>query len=104
MQSAELYFKATTYDKTIYKAVFDGETAYLLRQVDNFAMACTNQMLANRNHDIMEEKLQLPKEDKVPFAKLGLIDDFNGIDIAQTDSYIQLLYQTYINRLITSHV
>ena len=103
LTSPELDFKTTTHDKTIYKGTFDGETVYLLRQVDDFAMACTNLDLANKIYDIIGQKLQLPKETKVPFAKLGLIDDFNGIDVLQTNRYTQLSCSSYIDRLITSH-
>ena len=34
---------------------------------------------------------------------MGLINDFNGIDIAQTNSYIKISCATYIDRLVTSH-
>lgn len=99
----ELKFKPTTHDESIYKAIFDRETIYLLSQVDDFATACTNQTLANKIYNFISKKIQLQKEDKVPFAKLGLIDDFNGIYLSQTDNYILLSYQVYIYRLITSH-
>ena len=35
----ELSFKLTTHNKTIYTKVHNGETVYMLRQVDNFALA-----------------------------------------------------------------
>ena len=103
LTSPELNFKTTTHDRTIYTASFDGEQVYLLRQVDDFALACTNKDLADKIYDIIGTKLQLPKEDKPPFSKMGLIDDFNGIDVQQTDSYIKLSCGTYIDRLVTSH-
>ena len=40
---AELGFKSTTHDKTIYSKVHNGETIYMLRQVDDFALACNNE-------------------------------------------------------------
>ena len=103
LESPELDFKTTTHDRTIYTGTFDGERVYLLRQVDDFALACTNEALANKIYDIIGKKLQLPKEDKPPFAKMGLINDFNGIDIAQTDMYIKISCETYIDRLVTTH-
>ena len=70
---------------------------FLLRQVNNFALVCTNQALADKIFDIIGKKLQLPKEDKPPFAKMGLIHDFNGMDVLQTDSYIKISCATYID-------
>ena len=34
---------------------------------------------------------------------MGLINDFNGIDVHQTDSYIKISCATYIDRLVTTH-
>ena len=76
---------------------------YLLRQVDNFAPACTNKALANKIYDTIGKKLQLPNEDKPPFSKMGLIKDFNGINVIQADSYIKISCATYIDRLVTTH-
>ena len=33
----------------------------------------------DRIYDMIGQKLQLPNEDKPPFTKMGLINDFNGI-------------------------
>ena len=71
--------------------------------MDDFALACTNQLIADKIFDIIGRKLQLPKEDKPPFAKLGLINDFNGIDVSQTSTYIQISCATYIERLMQTH-
>jgi len=103
LTSPELNFKTTTHDCTIYTANFDGERVYLLHQVDDFALACTNKALANKIYDTIGKKLQLPNEDKPPFSKMGLINNFNGINVTQTDLYIKISCATYINRLVTTH-
>jgi len=103
LESPELNFKTTTHDRTTFTSTFDGEQVYLLRQVDDFSLACTNEALANRIYDIIGSKLQLPNEDKPPFAKMGLINDFNGIDVAQTDSHIEISCGSHIDRLATTH-
>ena len=72
-------------------------------RLTTFALACTNQALADKIFHIISKKLQLPKEDKPPFAKMGLINDFNGIDVQQTDSYIKISCATYIDWLVTTH-
>ena len=82
-RSPELNFKTTTHDRTICTTEFNGEKVCLLRQVDDFVLACTNEDTADETHDVIGKKLQLPNEDKPLFAKLGLIADFNGIDVSQ---------------------
>jgi hypothetical protein len=54
-------------------------------------------------HDIIGEKLKLPGEDTVPFAKMGLLDDFNGIDVQQKAEYTELSCGNYIDRIMRSH-
>ena len=40
-------FTTTTYDRTIYKPVYKntGETIYLIRQVDDFVLACSSPLM-----------------------------------------------------------
>ena len=79
-------FTTTTHDRTIYKAVYKhtGETIYLLRQVDDFAIACSNESVANDIYNQICDALQLPGESDKPFFYLDLVTDFNGIDIEQS--------------------
>ena len=104
LQLPELDFKTTTHYCTMCTAKFEGKQVYLLRQVDDFALACTNQQLADRIYDTIRQKLQLPNEDKPPFAKMGLINNFNGTDVLQTDSYIKIFCaKYYIESLVSTH-
>ena len=103
LQGPKLKFKSTTHDRTIYTTQYRGEKVYLLRQVDDFALACTKQSIADEIYDIIGKDLQLPKEDTIPFTKLGIITDFNGIDVEQSKDYIQLSAANYIDRIMTSH-
>lgn len=75
----------------------------MLRQVDDFAIACNDECTAKEIYGIIGSKLRLPNEPKDPFAYLGLIKDFNGIDVTQTRTYIKLSCPNYINRIMTSH-
>jgi len=75
----------------------------LLHQVDDFAVACPNEDIAKRLHDQIGKALQLPSEDTPPFKYLGLINNFNGLDIAQNSDAIKLSCQKYINRVLTTH-
>ena len=103
IMSEPLNFKTTTHDKTIYYTEYKGETIYMLRQVDDFSLACDDESTAIEIYGIIGAKLRLPKEEKDPFAYLGLVKDFNGIDITQTRTHIKLSCSNYIDRIMTSH-
>ena len=67
-----LNFKTTTHDKTIHQTTYKGELIFVLHQVDNRTMACDNKDTTKEMYDIIGASLRLPKEDKDPFAYLGL--------------------------------
>jgi len=75
----------------------------LLRQVDDFAVACPNEDLAKRPHDQIGKALQLPSQDAPPFKHLGLIKDFNGLDVAQHSDAIKLSCEKHIDRVLITH-
>ena len=66
-------------------------------------MACTDESIANEIYDIIGNDIKLPTEDKVPFTKLVLITDFNGIDVEQSGDFIEISCFNYIDRIMTSH-
>jgi len=85
----------------MYSATFEGTRILLLHQVDDFAVACPNEDLAKRLYDQIGKALQLPSEDTPPFKYLGLIKDFNGLDVAQYSDAIKLSCEKYIDRVLT---
>ena len=93
----------TTRDLTISSAIFDGEQVHLLWQVDDFVSACANEALAEMTHDIIGKKLQLPNEEKLLFSKMGLMSNFNGVNVSQTNTHIKLSCAAHIDWLVTSH-
>jgi len=84
-------------------ATFEGTKILLLRQVDNFAVACPNEDLANRLYAQIGKALQLPSEDTPPFKYLSLIKDFNGLDVAQYSDAIKLSCEKYTDHVLTAH-
>ncbi|KAG7338168.1 reverse transcriptase RNA-dependent DNA polymerase [Nitzschia inconspicua] len=99
----ELSFRSTTHDRTIYSGVFEGEPILLLRQVDDFALACRRESTAKAVYDFIGKALQQPNEAQPPFTYLGLLSDYNGVDVHQTADYIELTSAGYIDRLLRSH-
>ena len=83
-------FNNTTHDRTIYRSFYkpNRETIYLLIKVDDFAIACYNEYLSKDIYNQIGVTLQLPIESDGPFAYLGHVTDFNGIDIEQSRKYI----------------
>ena len=103
LTSPELGFRHTTHDRTIYTADFDGVNVLLLRQVDDFALACPDESLAKRIYDLIGKRLQLSSESKPPFVYLGLLNDFNGIDVVQSRDTVALTCRRYISRVLATH-
>jgi len=66
-------------------------------------VACPNEDLAKRLYAQIGKALQLPSEDAPPFKYLGLIKDFNGLDVAQHSDAIKLSCEKYIDRVLTTH-
>ena len=101
--SPELNFRHTTHDRTIYSATFDDEPVLLLRQVDDFSLACKNEAIAKYIYGVIGDRLKLEHEDCVPFVYLGLTTEYNGVDVKQTRDHISILCSTYIHRVLRSH-
>ena len=103
----EMGFTSTTHDRCIYKHdnIFN-ETVYIIRQVDDFMLGCKDEKTAKDIFNIIGTKLQFPSEKLkgvVPFEYLGLVTDYNGVDIRQTRDYIEMHCTNYIDRLLKSH-
>ena len=98
-------FNTTSHDRTIYRAAYKptGDNIYLLRQVDYFLLACSNESVTEYIYTKNGGSLQLTGESDKPFSYLGLVEYFNGIDIEQSREYIQISCQNYIDRVIRSH-
>jgi hypothetical protein len=103
LSSSELVFSTTTHDRCIYTATFDNTKVLLLRQVDDFCLAAPSESFARQIFGIIGRKLQQPNEATPPFEYLGLITDYNGVDVNQTSHYIELTSTGYISRLLRSH-
>ena len=54
-------FTNTTHDRTIYRAIYKttGETIYLLTQVDDFELACSNEYVAKDIYKQIGDTLQI---------------------------------------------
>jgi len=103
LRSPQFGFKSTTHDRSIHSATFEDTRMLLLCQVDDFAVVCPKEDIAKHLYNQIGNALQLPSEDTPPFKYLGLINDFNGLDIAQHSDTIKLSCEKYIDRVLTTH-
>lgn len=103
LQSPTLNFTTTTHDKSIYRGSFQGTPILLLRQVDDFSLGCPSENIAKAIYQHIGLELQLPGESEPPFTYLGLVSDFNGVDVGQYDDRILLSCSSYIDRVLRSH-
>ena len=75
----------TKYDRVKYRDVYKptGETIQSLRQVDEFALACSNVYIAEDTYDKIGNELQLCRESDRTFPYIGIFKNYNIIDIKQ---------------------
>ena len=78
----------------------------LLRQIDNFCAAVSTKQEAREIFNDIGSKIQFPSEEEIgiiPFESLGVVKDYNGVDIQQTPDYIEINCASYIARLLNTH-
>ena len=90
-------FHPTTHEPCLYRGVFHDQTVYLLRQVDDFALASPTASLANTLISEIDSKMTMQMK------SLGCITRFNGIDIEQTSTYIKLHATTYLSKILAQY-
>ena len=95
-----LGFNPTHHEPCIYRNTtkeFGEDEIYLLRQVDDFAVACDCQSTAEKVWDAMDKFLSEPlKREK------SYVTRHNGIDIDQTRWFIKVHCKTYIEKICQS--
>ena len=92
---SKIGFTSTTHEPCIYTIYTPTETVYMLRQVDDFAIACDEQATATYYWDQMDKYLKEPlKREK------GLLKRHNGIDIDQNSLGIKIHCCTYLRKII----
>ena len=84
--SKRMGFTTTTHDITICRSIYTstGENIYLIRQVDYFELACSNESVADDIDNQIGDDIKIPCESDKNFNYFDLITYFNGIDIEQS--------------------
>ena len=90
-------FEFSPHEPCLYKGNISGNDIILLRQVDDFAIACDNEDTYTCFCDDLDKHL------RKPLKRQGLITYFNGVDIDQTSTYIKVSVETYLTRVLKRH-
>ena len=88
-------FRKATHDRCIYIRERDGQVQLLLRQIDDFCTGMTSEKAARELFNDIGVKIQFPSEKQnstILFEFLGVVTDYNGVNIIQTPDYIEMIY------------
>ena len=88
----------TVHKLCLYLGNIAGTLIIFKRQVDDFAIAAPDKQTANILLDLIDEQLS------IPLKWQGLLNMFNGIDVAQTKDYIKVSCHTYINKFCEKYL
>ncbi len=84
----------TTHEPCLYLGLIkNGNHLLFLHQVDDFAIACTDESTANILLYLIDDELT------IPMRRMGLLDLYNGLDVIQTCDFIKLNCSTYIKKI-----
>jgi hypothetical protein len=84
----------TTHEPCLYQGIYKGQFTLFLRQVDDFAIA------TNSNETAQTLIMDINKGLRLPIHILGEVTRFDGMDVDQTQLYVKIHCQCYINKLI----
>ena len=93
----KLNLQPTTHEPCLYSGQYKNEKILFLRQVDDFAIACSCENIAK---EIIET---INKHMSVKIKYLGLLTRYNGVDVTQTRDYIKIYNRTYIQKILAGH-
>ena len=77
-----------------------------MRQVDDFMMACSDEAIAQKLTDTIGRKIWFKAEEEqkdLPIEFLGLVKDYNGVDIKQRSRKIKMHAKAYLERFLQTH-
>ena len=75
----------------------DGKEIFILRQVDDIAVAAPSTEMANAVITAIGKYM------KSPIKMEGIVDLFNGLNIDQTRDYIKVTPRSYMTRVVKRH-
>ena len=90
-----LGFKSCTHEPNLYvNTNYKGNLVYFMRQVDDFAVSAETKSIAENVIEDINSKMT------VKVRSLGVVNRFNGVDITQSEFFIKISNETYINKIL----
>lgn len=84
----------TVHEPCLYSGVIAGKRVVFKRQVDDFAVATTDQTIADQLWDLIDSNLQ------IPIKRYGLISLYNGLDVLQSRWFVKVSVQTWLTKIM----
>lgn len=103
LEGEELGFKATTHERNLYRGEIDGEIVLVCRQVDDFSIGSKSSAAAEKLIAVINKHAATESQGIGVVSKDGMSARYNGIDVHQTQDYIKLTCETYIDRVLKTH-
>jgi hypothetical protein len=90
-------FKSTTHERSLYHGTYKGHRMLICRQVDDLAIGCADV-------DAIKDLVRvICAEDGIDLRDEGVLQSFNGVDVDQTNRYIKISCESYIDKLLTHY-
>jgi hypothetical protein len=91
-------FKSTTHERTsLYQGTYKGHRMLICRQVDDLAIGCADL-------DAIKDLVHvICVNDGIDLRDEGVLKSFNGVDVDQTDRYIKITCESYIDKLLVHY-
>ena len=90
-------FTSTTHERSLYQGVYAGHRMLICRQVDDLAIGCAD---TDAIRDLVRV---ICNEDGIDLRDEGVLSSFNGVDVEQTDRYIKISCESYIEKLLSHY-
>ena len=90
-------FKSTVHERSLYYGSYKGHRMLICRQVDDLAIGCSDP------DAIRDLVATICREDGIDLRDEGILSSFNGVDVEQTDRYIKISCESYIDKLLAHY-
>jgi hypothetical protein len=87
-------FTSTTHERSLYQGVFKGHRMLICHLVDDLAIGCVD------TDAVKDVVCTICAEDGIDLRGEGILDSFNGVNVEQSDRYIKITCELYINKLL----
>ena len=94
---SKLSFASCPLEPCVCSGNFQGHKILLLRQVDDFIVACSNEFIYSQLLDAFDSHL------RKKVKRQRLFCSFNGLDLEQGQSFIKVSCTTYIRKILKGH-